>query len=199
LVGGDTTKGPLTVAIQVHGFVNSQAMMTRSGACEGDILAVTGTLGDAGAALGLLDKSSLSESEKFLLDRYYKPSPRIEIGLKLSALASACIDLSDGLFADAMHIADKSSVQLEIDLGLLPISPALRGVTAGRAEEFAVSAGDDYELLFSISEQNWQRLAQDGKLSGCSRVGRVNKGKGVVAMRDGKVVNMTKQGYKHFE
>jgi len=202
LVGGDTTKGPLAIGIQVHGLVPKNQLLTRSKAQIGDVVAVTGTLGDAGAALSLLTRDRregewLSESQKILLDRYYSPSPRIEQGVQLRPLANACIDISDGLLADAAHIAEKSSVKLEIDATSLPLSQALLSEYKANANQLALSAGDDYELLFTISEANWEVLNHNDASNMYTKIGHVKQGAGVIVKGvSGEIENM---GYQHFE
>ena len=201
LVGGDTTCGPLTIGIQVHGFVQAKPVLTRAPARVGDVLVVTGTLGDAGAALSFLEKDlkrgeSLTDAESFLIERYYKPKPRIEQGLQLRSLASACIDISDGLLADAGHIAKKSRVALDIDIASLPLSPALISVCGEGASQLALSAGDDYELLFTISPEKWEKLKQIDRSKIYTKIGRVLPGEGVKVNADlGVLENM---GYQHF-
>jgi len=214
LVGGDTTKGPLTIALQVHGFTNKDQALTRSGAQDGDVVAVTGTLGDAGAALAILsqlDAEKCSEAKSYLLERYYAPTPRIKQGLELRALANACIDISDGLLADAEHMAEKSALEVEIDLDCLPLSDALLSEQGDKASAFALSAGDDYELLFTMSEANWQQLNKQDETNIYTKIGRVKKGHGVVVKQgsmkssSGKLSAdliadlITTKGYKHFE
>jgi len=200
LVGGDTTKGPLAIGMQVHGLVPKNQVLTRSNAQVGDVVAVTGTLGDAGAALSLLacDRGAsekLSDAQLFLLSRYYSPSPRIEQGVQLRSLANACIDISDGLLADAAHIAEKSSVELEIDAASLPLSQALLSERKAEASQLALSSGDDYELLFTISDSNWKVLNQTSNIY--TKIGRVQQGKGVVLK--GMSGKIEKIGYQHFE
>jgi thiamine-monophosphate kinase len=175
-------------------------MLTRSNAQIGDVVAVTGTLGDAGAALSLLTSArneELSEAQLFLLGRYYSPTPRIEQGVQLRSLANACIDISDGLLADAGHIAEKSSVELEIDVTSLPLSQALLSEHKAKANELALSSGDDYELLFTLSEADWKLLNQNNTSNIYTKIGRVKQGEGVkIKGLTGKVKNM---GYQHFE
>lgn len=202
LVGGDTTKGPLTIGLQVHGLVLRNQALMRSSAQVGDYLVVTGTLGDAGAALPLLkgeleSSESLNDEQLFLLDRYYKPMPRVEQGVQIRGLASACIDISDGLLADATHIAEKSAVAIEIDLASLPLSEALLKVRKAQASELALSSGDDYELLFTISEANWQQLNKAHKHNIFTKIGCVKEGKGVKVK--GMATKVNKMGYTHFE
>lgn len=210
LVGGDTTKGPLTIALQVHGFTKKGQTLTRSGAQDGDVVAVTGTLGDAGAALAILSQVNAEkcpEAQSYLLERYYAPTPRIKQGLELRALANACIDISDGLLADAEHIAEKSALAVEIDLDCLPLSDALLSEQGDKAIAFALSGGDDYELLFTMSEVNWQQLVKLDEERIYTKIGQVKKGQGVVVKQDamnsssGKLIAelITTKGYKHFE
>lgn len=199
LVGGDTTKGPLTISIQVHGWLD-QPPLLRSGAREGDIVGVSGTLGDAGAALAFLDRAvqGLSADERYLLDRYYSPSPRIHIGQALMPLASACIDISDGLLAEAGHIAESSSVAIYLDSARLPLSPALVNlIEAQRAQKLALSAGDDYELLFTLSPDRWDQLVSAVPSIRLSRIGSVQRGEGVFL--DGKKIETSSGGYCHFD
>lgn len=203
LVGGDTTRGSLCVSVQVHGFVEKGGALYRSGAKPGDIIAVTGTLGDAGAALNLLEKSGCSEEEEYLLSRYYQPEPRMVEGKLLRSLASACIDVSDGLLADAEHIAKASGCQLLIDQESLPISDALMTLYPEQASMYAQSAGDDYELLFTLSETDWQRLtelrANQPSAVPVSRIGVVAAGQSVQLRNDGEDIPHPKKGYQHFE
>jgi len=199
LVGGDTTKGPLTIGIQVHGFLPKKTAMLRSKAKQGDIIGVTGTLGDAGAALELFDKNELTPDERYLMDRYFHPSPRIKQGIELRSFAHACIDISDGLLADAAHIAEKSGVLLELDLECLPISKALLSIQGGHAGHLAATAGDDYELLFTLSEEKWAELRRQDDAGIFTAIGRVKKGAGVVALKNGRAVTQITQGYRHFE
>jgi thiamine-monophosphate kinase len=201
LLGGDTTRGPLAITVQVHGYLPKGSQLTRAHAQVGDVLAVSGSLGDAGAALELLEAGgAFRECELFLLDRYYYPSPRIDQGIELRRLASACIDISDGLLADARHIAQKSGVCVEIDLESLPISAALNSYAGARSEQFAVSSGDDYELLFTISEENWSKLKLRDSIGMFTLIGRVTNGRGQLGLtRDGESVVMKSEGFKHFE
>lgn len=199
LVGGDTTKGALNIALQVHGLLPTGTAMTRSGAKSGDWLAVSGTLGDAGAALSLIELSAPNFNQTVLLDRYYRPNARIDQGLELRGLASSCIDISDGLLADARHLATKSSVSLSINSEDLPLSAALKAECGDKAVSLALSAGDDYELLFTISDQNWQRLIQQYPDNMYTIIGRVESGEGVSVFSGDKQFQITQQGFQHFE
>lgn len=202
LLGGDTTRGHLTISIQVHGFLSKPALL-RSGAQVGDILAVTGTLGDAGAALELLPfvKSAskvFSADENYLLARYYRPSPRIEHGQLLLECASSCIDISDGLLAEAEHISKKSSVGILIDSSLLPLSAELLGFKGlETAKKLALTSGDDYELLFTVPKNKWSDLVSVLPTGSVTEIGLVKSGYGVEL--DGIDSHKFKKGFKHFE
>lgn len=156
LVGGDTTGGPLTVAVQALGTLAPGTALTRSGARPGDLLYVSGSPGDAAAGLTLvLDAAAgagLSSADRqWLLDRFHFPTPRVALGLALVGMASACIDVSDGLAGDAMRLARLSGCGLRIDAGRVPVSPALdayAGSTGARG--FALSGGEACELCFTV-------------------------------------------------
>ena len=202
LLGGDTTRGPLTISIQVHGFLTKPALL-RSGARVGDIVAVSGTLGDAGAALDLLSSVGsgnvgLSANESYLLSRYYQPSPRIDLGQYLLGIATSCIDISDGLLAEAAHISGKSSVRISIDSSLIPLSPqliAFKGLET--AKNLALTAGDDYELLFTIPRSQWLDVLSVLPEKSVTRIGNVSEGSGVEL--DGVCSKRLRKGFQHFE
>lgn len=156
LVGGDTTRGPLTVTIQVNGFVTPQRALCRTGAKVGDKIYVTGTLGDAGLALQtILEKNTLPDkAKKFVLARLNRPSPLVALGLALRGIASSAIDISDGLLADLGHILEKSAVGAEIMADKIPLSFALQeNLTHDEALQLALNSGDDYELCFTVPTQ----------------------------------------------
>jgi len=199
LVGGDTTKGPLVIAIQVHGFTPKGQELRRSGARIGDIIAVTGTLGDAGAALDFLDKVEVNKDVAYLLNRYFAPSPRIIQGEALRGLATSCIDISDGLLADMAHLADKSALRFEIDIEKLPLSESLENIQGDKASMLALTAGDDYELLFTIPESQWAGLEGSITKSIFTSIGVVKEGAGVAVMRKNKPLNFSRSGFQHFE
>ncbi|RBW48180.1 thiamine-phosphate kinase [Marinobacter sp. F3R11] len=161
LAGGDTTRGPLALSLQVHGLIPRGAAILRSGARPGDLVAVSGTLGDAGAALDYLgaqacsDPQSFSADEAFVLKRYHHPEPRLELGAGLRGLATAAIDISDGLLADLSHILEASSVGANIEVARIPVSAALKRLKGTGARDYALHSGDDYELCVTIPEANW--------------------------------------------
>ncbi len=152
LVGGDTTRGPLAISIAIHGFVPRGQALLRRGAGVGDLVYVSGELGDA--ALGLLQhtgKLQLPEAQcAQVLRRLHTPTPRVREALALRGLATACIDISDGLVADLGHLLDASKVGAQVDLARLPLSATYRQQLPLLGWEGALSHGDDYELCFTI-------------------------------------------------
>ncbi|WJG08415.1 thiamine-phosphate kinase [Aliiglaciecola sp. LCG003] len=156
LIGGDTVNGPLSITITAQGFVPQEHALIRSGAMPGDLIYVTGTLGDAGIGLGILQgKHDVSQHcADYLVNRLNYPAPRLLAGTALRRIASACIDLSDGLVSDIKHILKASQCGAKIQVDKLPLSVALKeAVEVEDAYQSALSAGDDYELLFTVSEE----------------------------------------------
>ena len=148
LVGGDTTRGPLSIGVTVHGFVPGSSALRRDGARVGDAIWTTGTLGDAAAALQQWRAGSAGAPA--LRERLDRPTPRVAAGLALRDLASACIDVSDGLLADLGHVLSASRIGATLDATALPTSEALAlALEATRRIELQLSGGDDYELCFT--------------------------------------------------
>ncbi len=175
LVGGDTTRGPLTVSVQVLGALPPDRALLRRGAAVGDRVCVSGTLGDAAGALAVLRGEWRPDPghAHYLLERFNRPTPRLDLGRALLGRASAAIDISDGLLADAGHIARASGVRLRLEPGQLPLSAALRShPEANQALRWALAGGDDYELCFCLPVG--ETLPQ-----GCTAVGAVEAGAGV--------------------
>lgn len=190
LVGGDTTRGPLAVTVTVMGSTPADQFMTRTGAEPGDRLCVSGTPGDAAAGLEIL-KGDLSVVDAgisaVLAARFTRPVARLTLGQTLRDLASACIDISDGLLADAGHLAACSGVAIEVDSSLLPLSDALSSVVdIPQAQDWALAGGDDYELLFTLPRNT--PLPAD-----CTQIGRVVSGSGISCDRVPE-----RAGYDHF-
>lgn len=190
LVGGDTTKGPLSITVTVFGSLPRDQALLRSGAKPGDAVCVSGTLGDAAAGLAFIQDqwSTSAEHAQFLIERFYRPTARLGLGKKLLGVASSAIDISDGLMADAGHIAAASGVSLHFQQALLPLSAALQSnVDSRQALGWAAGGGDDYELCFTLP-------AHVSVPEGCTRVGEVKTGSGVQCDFD---VDIT-AGYRHF-
>lgn len=158
LIGGDTVKGPLSITITAQGVVPEESVLKRDSAQAGDWLYVTGSLGDAAAGLDILQNNLNvvnSQDRQYLIDRHLRPTPRILAGTGLRRLASACIDVSDGLLQDLNHIMSASDVGAIVHLDKLPLSNALGNNVKRleRALDLACFGGDDYELLFTVSEE----------------------------------------------
>lgn len=204
LVGGDTTSGPLTVTWNIIGTVPRDAALRRDGARAGDALYVSGNLGSARAALDLLDsRDGDDHSRRTVLARYWHPAPRFVLGSLLRGLASSCIDVSDGLLADAAHLAARSSVGAEIVSDELPVlSELVALVGVERAHEFALTGGDDYELCFSVPpkfESNLPRLATKSGVPLC-RIGWITHEPGVRVIDSyGRSAPSIRTGYRHFD
>ncbi|MBB3047336.1 thiamine-monophosphate kinase [Litorivivens lipolytica] len=204
LVGGDTTRGPLCLSVQVFGEAPAGKALLRSGAKVGDDLWVTGTLGDARAALDVLEKKNPAGSERHFLQQYYRAEPPLSFAVGLQGVASSAIDLSDGLAADLGHILQASKVGAELDLESLPLSDALMSsYSAEQAQYYALTGGDDYQLCFSASVEQRELisdLARTEKLR-CTRVGTIT-GSGELAVKRGSIdvdLNAYKnKGYQHF-
>jgi thiamine-monophosphate kinase len=163
LIGGDLTRGPLSITVQALGFLPQGRAVTRSGARVDDLIYVSNTLGDAGLALRFLrgEVNVAAQFQEKILARLNRPEPQVKLGKKLLGLASAAIDISDGLAGDLNHILKKSQVGAIITVDDLPLSPALiQSVTHEEAISLALNAGDDYELCFTTAPENAKQIAQ---------------------------------------
>ncbi len=203
LVGGDTTRGPLTVTVQVLGFVPEGAALLRSGGKPGDVLCVTGTPGDAAAGLALEAKFAGSEAPDgaYLRARFLYPQPRCELGELLRGHATACIDVSDGLAADAGKLAAASGCGVRIEVGALPLSePLLRSVGEARATALALEGGEDYELLFTVTPSHFEAFARalPAQRHGWRRIGELCAAPGIFTAHAGAVTQFSPAGYDHF-
>lgn len=210
LVGGDTTRGPLAVSVTVIGQLPEGHALLRSAAREGDDVWVTGCLGDAAAGLALLQKrvSDLEASldaaaATQLLQRLHRPTPRVSAGLALRDLAHACIDVSDGLFADLGHVLESSGKGACIELAALPASSALCQLTSqAQRWPLQVAGGDDYELCFTAAPESAAaiRTALRASDTPAARIGRITAERGLVALQpDGSRWTPPRMGFQHFE
>lgn len=205
LIGGDTTRGPLSMTLGIHGFVPPGRALKRSGAKPGDWIYVTGTPGDSAAGLAILQDRLVVESAAdadYLLARHLRPMPRVLQGQALRDLASSAIDLSDGLISDLGHILKASGCGARIDLDAMPLSNALlRHAEREQALRWALSGGEDYELCFTVPELNRGALdvaiGQLGARFTC--IGQISaEADGLQLMQSGKPVQLDLQGYDHF-
>lgn len=204
LVGGDTTAGPLTISVQILGWVDRGTALRRSGAQPGDLLAVTGTLGDAGAGLALRTGRATAQDRAagaWLIERFEYPAPRVRFGADARGIASAAMDLSDGLTGDLPKFARASGLAAHVDVGCLPLSEALRTLTtAAQGREWALAAGDDYELLVAVPPSRFDELAAAaGRLNlTLTAIGELRRGSGVTWSLEGLPFAAPAQGYDHF-
>jgi thiamine-monophosphate kinase len=204
LVGGDTTRGPLTITVTIIGIVPIGVALERKGGQPGDAVFVTGSPGDAAAGLAL-EQGRLHVADpmsaQILRDRFLFPTPRCEVGVALRGLASACIDISDGLGGDLEKLCAASGCGAEVDAAALPVSESLLGAVGREsAREYALTGGDDYELLFSVP------LARLGAMTSAiarglgpvTRIGSLVSGNGVRVSARGGVMQFSRAGFDHF-
>ena len=200
LVGGDTTRGPLSVTITAHGLVPDGQALRRDGARPGDDVWVTGTLGDAAGALAQhVAGGAYSAKLRYRLDR---PTPRVDAGLALRGVATAAIDVSDGLLADLGHVLAASGAGARLDLGRLPTSRTLADhFDERRRWELQLAGGDDYELCFTAPPHAALAIEQAlaGFDTGATVIGHVVAGHGIVCTTpDGDAYAPPATGYDHF-
>ncbi|CDL82750.1 thiamine-phosphate kinase [Xenorhabdus cabanillasii] len=206
LIGGDTTKGPMSLTLTVHGLVPAGRALRRTGAKNGDWIYVTGTLGDSAAGLALLqDRLTIEETaiQNWLLKRHLRPQPRILQGQALRGLASSAIDLSDGLISDLNHILTASQCGARINLDALPYSEAMQKyVPPEQALSLALSGGEDYELCFTVPELNRgalnMALAHTGASFCC--IGQIRpESEGIRYFNNNEEIELDLKGFDHFK
>ena len=203
LVGGDTTRGPLTVTVQLLGTVPPGAALRRCGGRAGDALFVSGTPGDAAAGLALEERRLAAEplALAYLRERFLRPTPRMALGERLRGHASACIDVSDGLLGDAGKLARASQTGVEISFAAVPVSePLVRAVGEEQARTLALTGGDDYELLFAVHPEKVSAMLAElpPERWGYTRIGALRAAPGAEVLREGTVMQFSHSGYQHF-
>jgi thiamine-monophosphate kinase len=199
VAGGNLARGPLSVTVSAHGHVAATEALRRAGARPGDLVCVSGVLGAAGLALARTDLAQARDVATLLgcqpidadypLRRYWLPEPRLALGQALRDVASAAIDVSDGLVADLGHLCRASGVAAEIDLGKLPVA-------VGADARQAAVGGDDYELCFTIAPALRDRLA--GLPESVAVIGQIAAGAGVRVCTDGREITLAEGGFRHF-
>lgn len=202
LVGGDTTRGPLSITITVHGFVPQGSALRRSGAKAGDRIYVTGLLGEAALGLGLWQQR-LEIPEEYhdaVAGRFLRPKPRVDEGRALRHLASAAIDVSDGLAADLGHLLAASGLGGRVRLAQLPVSAAYDSVFQTVGWDLALAGGDDYELCFTLPPEALPRFYALLPRFNCgfTHIGDVESGAGVCFMDGSHPYLLRRSGYDHF-
>ena len=204
LIGGNLSGGPLVITAQVFGWIPTGQALRRSGAQPGDTIYVTGTLGDAGLALkNLKENYSLNVPDReFIWQRFYRPEARLAVGTTLRGIANAAIDVSDGLAADLGHILEASHVGATLFADDLPLSTALKNNTTREEQiRLALTAGDDYELCFTVAPEQEQKLKQVFNTIDCrySAVGKIEKLPGCRCIhKNGAVFSLQSTGFDHF-
>ncbi len=203
LIGGDTTAGPLNICITVFGQVPSGQALLRSGARAGDELWVSGTLGDARAALegfrGTLDLDGGAFTT--LRHAMEMPEPRVQLGQRLRGIASSAIDVSDGLLGDLGHLMRRSGVGARVELDALPRSTLLAGLPDTVLRSCLLHGGDDYELLFTAPPDRHGEVLAAAKAAGVrvSTIGRMLPGSSLAVVDDsGQVLDEHTRGFDHF-
>jgi len=207
LLGGDTsaTEGPLTIAVTAFGFVPHGRMVKRGGARPGDAMYVTGDIGDSAGGLAIFrrEKHALTEAQRdHLIGRYRIPEPPVDFTKRLTAFATASVDISDGLVADIGHLASASKVAIEIDAELVPRSNALRAFWGDGPDAVlrAATAGDDYQVAFSADLARDADIRLEANAAGIivTRIGTVSAGEGVILRYRGELLPVSRSGYRHF-
>lgn len=199
LIGGDTTRGPLSINVTVFGRVPAGQALRRSGARPGDLLCVGAALGNAAGALPLVlgEREAPAELAEPLLSHFWSPIPQLSLGQLLRGRATAALDISDGLLADCGHIAKASGVALEVNLAQVPVSSALQAFLGQEAaQRAALTGGDDYVLAFTLPPEALSALQSAVTVH---VIGRVLEGQGVT-LRDpqGQDITPVQRGYQHF-
>lgn len=206
LVGGDTTRGPMTLSLTLQGEVPIGQALLRSGAQVGDRIAVSGPLGGAAYALGLLQTDPSHPELSQVRDALERPQAQAELGQRLRGLAHACIDVSDGLLADLGHLLKASGLAARVDCAALPMHSALQALEPGKALVYALTGGEDYQLLFAyraadadalalLLPEGWQTIGEVVSLD------ELDQGApGRVELQNGSGVSLEtlQPGYDHF-
>lgn len=208
LIGGDTTRGPLAISVQILGEVPAGQALTRSGARPGDEIWVSGCLGDAALALAVIRRRLTLEGRELakVQRRLHLPTPRLALGAALRKIAHSAIDVSDGLCADLGHICERSRVAAVIELQRLPVSPMMRRQLDRPAARAALLAGgDDYELCFTARPTRRQAVLDAARRAGVkvTLIGNVQaaarrRAPVTVLGRDGRALKLAYGGYDHF-
>lgn len=201
LVGGDTVRGPLVITVQIAGWVETDGWLTRSGAKPGDLLFISGIPGEAAAGLAVIQRRILGgESAAFLKHRFLRPRPRIELGRQLRNIASAAMDVSDGVLADLKKLCAASGCGAQLNVDALPESAAMRELfEADDGLQYALAGGDDYELLFTLPSERAAALRSLPLQQRVTQIGVITAdATAVQCLRDGQPFRIKRAGYDHF-
>ncbi|VAX76516.1 Thiamine-monophosphate kinase [Serratia symbiotica] len=205
LIGGNITRGPLSMTLTIQGLIPVGRALTRRGACIGDLIYVTGTLGDSAAGLAIIQGNlqlSDTQARNYFIGRHLWPQPRILQGQALRNLASSAIDISDGLISDLRHVLKASACGARINLDALPLSHMLsRYADAERAFYWGLTGGEDYELCFTVPEVNCEALESALSHLGADYtcIGQiVPLSEGIKFYRRDQVIELVWKGFDHF-
>ena len=206
IIGGDLVKGPLSISIQVIGYLHSNRVLSRSTAQVDDLIYVSGTIGDASMGLRcneIIKRMHLSNSEQeYITLRLDQPEARISLGLEIAKVANAAIDLSDGLLMDIQRIISMSKVGAIIDIEKIPVSKVMQQYLSNTNDwPTLVTGGEDYEICFTINKKYAEEVDSISEKTNCpiTEIGKIVQNKGIQLVRAGQPVKMPKQlGFDHF-
>ncbi|MDI9818164.1 MULTISPECIES: thiamine-phosphate kinase [unclassified Legionella] len=201
LIGGDTTRGPLSMTLTIHGLVPQGKSVRRTGANPGDKIYVSGELGAAALAVNALERPDINQVERrALMQKLQHPQPRVDLATILQTHASAAIDISDGLSADLNHICVASGVGACLLESAIPVHPLVEKYQGVHAVDFALRGGDDYQLCFTVPQEEEQLLlsALSRIKASCYAIGVIEKEAGLRMKRGDKINTLIPHGYSHF-
>ena len=204
LIGGDLTKAEQNIiTIQMIGEVDTDAQLLRSNAQPGELLFVSGTLGDAAAGLEQFEKkAALNQYNQYLIERFFRPTARVDIGQAIMDYASSLIDISDGLIGDVKKIMSASDVGALINIEDIPLSKEMQKIyDPKKSQAFALSGGDDYELLFTASAENLSKILDISKEidQKIKHIGNITENKNLECRKEGVIYEYQDEGYLHFK
>ena len=204
LIGGDLTKAEQNIiTIQMIGEVDTDAQLLRSNAQPGELLFVSGTLGDAAAGLEQFEKkAALNQYNQYLIERFFRPTARVDIGQAIMDYASSSIDISDGLIGDLKKIMSASDVGALINIEDIPLSKEMLKIyDPKKSQAFALSGGDDYELLFTASAENLSKILDISKEidQKITHIGNITENKNLECRKEGVIYEYQDEGYLHFK
>ena len=204
LIGGDLTKAEQNIiTIQMIGEVDTDAQLLRSNAQPGELLFVSGTLGDAAAGLEQFEKKvALNQYNQYLIERFFRPTARVDIGQAIMDYASSSIDISDGLIGDLKKIMSASDVGALINIDDIPLSKEMLKIyEPKKSQTFALSGGDDYELLFTAPAENLSKIMDISKEKDqkITHIGNITENKNLECRKEGVIYEYQDEGYLHFK
>ena len=199
LIGGDTTRGPLSITITMGGPVEKDNALRRDTANVGDSIFVSGYLGDAAAGLAAATRPQSFDEDGYFSQRFWRPEPRVDLGLALRHLATAAIDISDGLLADLAKLAGASRAGAVIDIDAIPLSTAMQSACdRDTALKYAMTGGDDYELCFTVAPGNREAVFEIANQIPVTVIGKIRGDAGISGRDETGTRELDITGYDHF-